>query len=227
MSISALVSRLPVSLVTCGLLTAWNLSTPAWADFVVPSSGDPRFGWEVGDPNTTHVEWDVFTVPYLGPNFPDVAGGPPSSLTQIGTDTAFPTTGGNIYSPSGVVAFTTNIDTSMLFGVSTQVIAQIGTIGTELDYGSILLNNQTPDYTEELFREPFPGFGGFVVDYLASWDLDSPQPSYTLDFAASGSSTSLAALRVDAFAAIPEPTSFAALFGSTMCLLVRRRSRRR
>lgn len=210
-------------------------SPPLLAAFIGPSQGDARFGWDFGDPGSVGAGWALFTVPFGPPgNLPDVAASTFGSaansvLTQTGTVTAFVTGGGNIYSPveGEVVAFNTVIDTSDLSGPATTVVAQFRTLGSELDYAGILLNNLSPTHTEELSRISLGGFGGDQVEFLAKWELGPAESSYTLTFAGAESSVSLSAMQIDANA-IPEPVGGSLLAGlAVIAAAARRRTRRR
>jgi len=236
--LSIALSRRLASLAAAAVLMF--ASPPLFAAFIVPSVGDARFGWDFGDPGSVGAGWDIFSVPFGPPgNLPDVAASNFGSagnsvVTQIGTPTAFiigPGTSGNIYSFAEATGFTTTIDASDLSGPATTVVAQFRTLGTELDYASILLSGGSltdvaPTLTEELSRVPAGGFGGDVVESLVKWDLGASESSYTLTFGAAGSSMSLAQFQVDANA-IPEPAGASLLAGLTMVAVATRRRVRR
>ena len=200
--------------------------------FVDPSSSDSRFGWDFDlnnpVPGSIHARWDVFTNPFGPPgNLPDgttIGSGATSTITQT-VEGAFIAGSGNIYSFGSVNDFDLVIDSSDLSGPVTTVAVQFKTLGTELDYDSILLDGLTPTFTEELFRQELGGFGGFDVEYLAIWRLGQALTSYQVDFTAAGSSLSLDEVRVDAYASVPEPSTVTLLGGMALTGLMLRRRR--
>ncbi|MEO0630703.1 MAG: hypothetical protein AAFY46_08235, partial [Planctomycetota bacterium] len=73
--------------------------------FVEPT----QFGWDRGDPDSTHYEWDDFTTA-VGDNAPDIAANPAeisgeAPVVRETSGTAFLTSTGNIYSITGIVEF--------------------------------------------------------------------------------------------------------------------------
>ncbi|MEM6690689.1 MAG: hypothetical protein AAF664_14740 [Planctomycetota bacterium] len=181
------------------------------------TSADGRFGWNFGDAGSINGTWDNLTVPVGAPgNLPDVnafGSGINSVLTQT-VPSAFITSTGNIYSFAAATDFDVVVDTSSLNSSAnfTRIVAQWNTLGNQLDYANIRIGNTAPVYTERLNEFALGGMGGAGIDFLAVWDLpEAPQPSYTIEFNAAGSSMSLAQFQVDAFAsnvAFEEATPF-------------------
>lgn len=186
--------------------------------FVQPTS------WERGVGGATYQHWNVFnddtdtgTDSIIVDTTPDVAGFVnPNSGTPSVTETSgngFLTGGGNIYSFSGATTFEVEIPEALVgpnFGPTVPehnltAIVQIKTLGTELDYSSILLNGQSAVDTAELYRLSLGEgqFGGadvetwllFNISY-ASLAMTDALP-LTLTFNASDSSMSLDELSID------------------------------
>ena len=249
-------------LLACGLVAALAASSPASLHADIYRPGDnvreaigTVFSWTQGDQHSTFSGWNTFDESVFGteddpaspPHVfePDVGSfGTPSSLS-LNTAGSFVTSGGNLYSFSVAQDFTATINSGTSGGSNTRIVSQFRTLGTELDYDSILLSedlgaagSRAPDMMVETERVALGGFGGTEVDYLAVWDLPTSQEAFRLDFNAAGSSLSLDQFYVDTFTqdspfvtptAIPEPASFAALgvFGVSAFGVARLRRRRK
>jgi hypothetical protein len=214
------------------------------ASFVAPDGTTSPFeNWTLGDANSVHAQWEVFTDAYSTPgNLPDVAGSFPASGSPSGaaavlignTSSAFLTGGGNIYSFAAPTSFTVTVPNYGLgAGWNSRFVAQIQNQGSLLDFSSVRLsydggNQLLPyDYADELVGAPAP-------ENLFAWDLAGFNPSsFTLTFNASASSMSLDALAVDTFTqqgafapmGVPEPATGAlAALGLLGTLVARRRS---
>ena len=212
--------------------------------FTAPNGTTSPFeDWTLGDANSVHAQWEVFTDAYSTPgNLPDVAGSYPASGLPSGaasvvignTSSAFLTGGGNIYSFAAPTSFTVTVPNYGLgAGWNTRFVAQIQNQGSLLDLSSVLLsydggNQLLPvDYADELAGTPAP-------ENLFAWDLAGFNPStFTLTFKASASSMSLDAIAVDTFTqqgafapmGVPEPaTGVLAALGLIGTLAARRRS---
>ncbi|MEO1535647.1 MAG: GC-type dockerin domain-anchored protein [Planctomycetota bacterium] len=167
--------------------------------FVEPT----QFGWGRGDPDSTHYEWDDFSSA-SGDNAPDISADPadvagilPNVIETTGT--AFITSTGNIYSLNTVVEFEITVPAFELPGGTTDVVLQTRTQGREIDETTILANGQPPVETIELFRfelGPDDIFGGFLVDVVHRFEVDSSNP-VVIEFAASDTSLSLDRVAVD------------------------------
>lgn len=228
------------TIVTFGSSASAELFRPG--DTIPDVAGD-LFSWDVGDPGSTYSGWDNFSLGGGDPNqvpstyTPDVAGqfGTPS-LLRLNSGGSFLTSGGNLYSFAAAQDFTATVNSGTSgAGTSggasgssfTRIVAQFQTLGTELDYESILLSSDTsaagsiaPNLLVETGREAQGGFGGSEVKRLAVWDLDSAQESYRIDFVAAGSSLSLDQFSIDtrvqstpfsSVTAVPEPAGWAGL----------------
>jgi hypothetical protein len=212
--------------------------------FIAPNGTTSPFeDWTLGDANSVHAQWEVFTDAYSTPgNLPDVAGSYPASGSPSGaasvvignTSSAFLTGGGNIYSFAAPTSFTVTVPNYGLgAGWNTRFVAQIQNQGSLLDLSSVLLsydggNQLLPvDYADELVGTPVP-------ENLFAWDLAGFNPStFTLTFKASSSSMSLDAIAVDTFTqqgafapmGVPEPATGAlAALGLLGTLAARPRS---
>ncbi|QDU57643.1 PEP-CTERM sorting domain-containing protein [Aeoliella mucimassa] len=222
------------------LIASLGFQAATFAAFVEPQS------WTRGDGGTTYQEWGVFDA-YPTDNTPDVGDINPNgtaSLTE-NTGTAFTTSSGNIYGPGGATEFTVTIPEADVPTPQHDITAvvQFSTLGTELDYTSVLLNGLAPVDTAEIDRVALGGFGGsqidtwmlFNVPYADFGDGVAGVEDLTLEFTASGAHMSLAALSIDTairpfgFYAepnpVPEPTSIAlcALIGAGGLVVAARR----
>lgn len=201
---------------------------------VIPQVNGELFSWGVGDAHSTYSGWVNFSTAGGDPNLvpstysPNAAGqfGTPS-LLQLNTPGSFFTSGGNLYNAVFPQNFTATVNSGNLGGSNTRIVAQFRTLGTELDYDSILLGSDlgsagsaAPGLLLETGRVSLGGFGGSQIDYLALWDLESSQEAFRVDFMASGPHLSFGQFHLDTFTqatpfasvtAVPEPTTWAAL----------------
>ena len=154
-----------------------------------------------GQVNTEYSGWETFTIPFNGPNFPDVAGtsSDDAVLTQT-TPGAILTSTGNIYNPAGPSHFVLSdtLPEDML-----EVVLQISAFGVPADYGSFVLSytdasgqliSVSPDSIQNLWDA-----GGSWEDRI-DWDLTGNQDSitnYTIQFDASAIHMSLDAVILD------------------------------
>lgn len=167
--------------------------------FVPPA----QFGWDRGDADTTYYEWDDFASA-SGENAPDIAAEPAdvagiTPAVRETTGSAFVTSTGNIYSLNSVVEFEVRVPVIVQPGGTTDVVIQTRTQGREIDEATILANGQPPVETVELFRfqlGPDDIFGGFLVDVVHRFEVDSANP-VVITFAASDTSLSLDKVSVD------------------------------
>lgn len=223
------------ALLTAGLSAA-ALSGTASAAFVAPQS----FSRGVG--GNTYQHWDFFeavpdSTPDIGnvnPNGQAVVASTAGGATAIGS--------GNLYAPAGPGAFAVTIPEAdhIATPMNVTAIVQIKTQGTELDYGSVMLNGLSPIDSAELSRVALGGFGGEAVEswYLfnvpASFaDGDGLADDLTLTFNATGAHMSLDQVSIDTalqaggyFAEpnpVPEPGALALLALAAGPVLMRRR----
>ena len=224
------------------------------------------FTWNATDTDSTFAHWNSFNDFPGGPTIGNFGflpagtsptsqqsfanGGTANSLTFLSNQSI--TSGGNAYGglfgPGDNSSFITDAFTTVRSGTSggdySRVVVQFDTLGSELDYGSILLSPSVategtivPDFVAETDRQSLGGqFGGTGVSYLALWDLDTSQAEYRIDFNASGSSMSLNNFRVDSLTqnaafitptAVPEPSSVAVIAMIVGGLSVQRWKRKR
>lgn len=144
---------------------------------------------------------------------------------------------GNIYSYSKATSF--NLTDSTPY-VTTNVLFQFLTAGTEIDYTTITLTydnggtpvSLSPTYRTELSRgDAGGGFGGGIIEYAVQWNLTGLGiSSYAITFAGAGSSVSFQAASLDTSPAVftqavPEPgaTGLLAAVGAAMAMGRRRR----
>jgi hypothetical protein len=169
---------------------------------------------------TIHAEWNVFTddadAMFIVDNTPEVAAfGPGLMRTKENTAGAFLTSGGNIYSPSVATDFTVTLGGYVPTVAGTRVVAlRTATLGSELDYASMLLNGVAGTRTETFRENITGGFGGAEVESLWLWTL-TDAASYVFDFNAASSSVSMdqIAAYVGPVNAVPEPGTWALMAG--------------
>lgn len=155
---------------------------------------------------TAFAEWDVFTESSGGANLPDVVigGSTGFSLDPVlrqtdPTSGAFITSSGNIYSFIGVTSFTIE---GSFGGDLRNLVLQFTTFGNEIDYDSIRFSFG-PSFSSFLTpTTAVPTFNSAgEVDFLAQWDLSGLgllNDPFRISFTAVGTSSSLAAARIDA-----------------------------
>lgn len=170
-----------------------------------------------GDTGATYQEWDLFTgTTDLTPDVADQNSSGTASLSELGGNGAFTTSGGNIYSFRAPTAFEVTLPEADVPAPPHNVTAvvQMKTLGTELDYSSIKLNGLSPVDAATLFDGGAGGsFGGadvetwyeFNVPYAAFGDGTPGVEELLLSFEASGSSMSLDRLSIDT---ITQPVGF-------------------
>ncbi|QDV44623.1 hypothetical protein Enr13x_44910 [Stieleria neptunia] len=227
----------------------------------VPDVNGEVFTWSESAANSSFVFWDSFddfpggttpgflpagTSPTANESFGD--GGPISSLT-FESNQSLASSGnayGGLFGPGDSSSFLTDAYATVRSGTSgggfTRIVAQFETLGSELDYSSVLLSASAatagtiaPSLVLETARVSLGGtFGGEGVSYLALWDLDSSQAEYRFDFNAQSTSMSLDQFRIDTFtqntpfitpSAVPEPGGLAVLAVVAGGMVLRRRRR--
>ncbi len=231
-------TRLSV-LATLGVAVSGMFAPAAHGAFVFPDWDRPADDTTALETRTTYQHWADFLGSPAGPNAPDAA-----DLTPAGTadlfDAAHPasgsftTSGGNIYSPSGVIEPRIVVpgfdeeDRTLV----TRFQIQLRTWGQDIDTDDVLLNGDSvtdlPDleYTE-LDREAQEG-GGFPADIVAHrWIFTAPftAEAFHIDFGYGVTSSSLMEASVDT-QVIPEPASLA-LLGLGCLVALTRRTRHR
>lgn len=235
----ATTSRLWGSLGTSAFFSLAIGTASAQASFVVPTTA--TYGWDrpsdvavATSTLTTYQQWDVFTTP-AGPNAPDVGNINPNGTGNV-YDTSgmsFITSGGNIYSPTGILQTKADIP-SFGLGAShgTHVLFQVRTQGTELAYEDVRLvyqDDQAPQThypitRQELNRQALGGFGGTLVDTLFLFQIPYSPAMFRIEFPAAGTSMSADRIAVDTWTVIPEP-GLVGVVGGMLLLHRRRRGR--
>lgn len=179
-------------LTAAALLSAFNLIAST-NGFIVPAFR--------GSANSQTGYWETFTAPVGAPgNHPDQPGATTGAVLVQSNASAFLTGSGNIYNLSGTSEFSVADPASFTLGT---VVLQTRTIGSELDYSSVLLSwtddagahTLAPLFREELNRALSQGYS---VSSLWQWDLTGLGVShYTLSFRASGASLSFDSMTLD------------------------------
>ncbi len=210
------------------LSTIGLMAGQAQAAFEDPASA-AWGGWSRGDAGTVYQHWDVFSdddtvTPNIQDSTPDIGNiGPGGAELRETTGAPFLTGGGNIYSPTAMTAFEVDIDGFGDTGLPVRVALQTRILGTEIDYGAVLLNGIGFDSRTELGRVALGGFGGSQVDTLFLWTLPAGSTVFSFAFQSDGSSMSLDQLAVDV-APVPLPLPVL-LFGSGLAGLALRARR--
>lgn len=210
----------------------------------VPGASVEVLPWSVTDADSTFAFWDSFddfpggsapgflpagTSPAPGSSF--IGGGTGSQLTFL-SNQSLASSGnayGGLFGPGDSSSFLTDAFATVRSGSSgggfTRIVAQFETLGSELDYSSILLSPSVasegtiaPSFAIETERSSLGGtFGGESVSYLAMWDIAASQSEYRVDFNAASNNMSIDRFRLDSFtsgtalitpSAVPEPSSF-------------------
>lgn len=168
----------------CGrLLQAAEYQLPSWA----------------ASASAQHSSWDKFTVAVGGSgNSPDVAGISGDALLFQRTPGAIVTGTGNIYNPAGPSRFEI---TDAFERPLKQVVLQIETSGTELDYVTVALKAGDASgilVTERHEISRVSGPMGSTVLSRWQWDLTGSQSTnLVISFQTSGQHNSLTAARLD------------------------------
>ncbi|MEL6498533.1 MAG: GC-type dockerin domain-anchored protein [Planctomycetota bacterium] len=183
------------------LLPAVLVAGSASAQFVTPDA----YGWSRTDANTTYYEWDDFVQTCGSP--PDVANSPAlvgevgAFLCELGGNGAFITSTLNIYSFSSTTEFEVEIPVDGQEGDTVDVLVQIRTLGSELNYPLVLVDDTAAVETIELSRQTLGGqFGGQGVETLFSFEGLAYQNPILLTFESEFSSMSLEAISIDTVA---------------------------
>lgn len=158
--------------------------------------------------------WESFTVPVGAPgNAPDRPGTTTGATLWQADPAGFITGSGNLYNLTGVSQFTVQDATAAALGT---VVLQVRTLGSELDYGSVVLNytdatgthSLTPLFRLELDRGTILGAS---VSSLWQWDLRGLDvDEYSIGFQAAAPSLSFDAMTLDTwtgFVPVPEPSA--------------------
>ena len=152
-------------------------------------------------------------------------------LTQFDS-LGFITGSGNLYNLDGISSFSLTDSTTFTLGT---VVLQARTLGSELDYNSVLLTyndgtgtqSLSPLFHTELDRGTILGAS---VSSLWQWDLSGRNvDSYSITFSAAAPSLSFDSMTLDTFdqfTQVPEPSTYA-IAGLGFALLMLRRVRRR
>lgn len=184
-----------------------------------------------GQPGTTFAGWDRFSVALGNPgNKGDLAGSSSiPTLLQL-VPGAFIPGSGNIYNGADKSQFEIRYAASEPIG---EVVLQVRSVGTELDYDSVKLFAWTESLgatRTELDRvsvgppPPAPG-SGFGVSSLWSWDLTSLDANaFAISFDAAEINLSLDSATLDV-RAVPEPSPIVLGLAGGMALMLLRRRR--
>lgn len=134
-----------------------------------------------------------------------------TTLTQVGTDTAFITSSGGIYSHQDLTTFEVNYDAKFdSTGEITNVIFQTKVAGTQLDNNSMVILYESGGQTHSiapLFRaQDDPQTGNFTEWTITAfqWNLTGLGiRNFKIAFAAGGISMSLAQAQMDVVVGVP------------------------
>lgn len=255
-SIVASATFLLLSSVVSGQQAGSTLFTPGQS---VPNVSGEVFGWSAGQANSTSAFWESFDGFPGGtsPGFLPAGISPGANVSFEGSATALtfessqslPSSGnayGGLFGPGDSSSFVTDafatVNSGTSGGVFTRIVAQFKTLGSELNYDSILLSSDVstegsiaPDLSIETDRLSLGGqFGGELVSTLFIWDLSTSQDSFRFDFGADVNNVSIDEFRIDSFTqstafitpvAVPEPGAISLLAMATSGLLCMRRRR--
>ncbi len=162
-----------------------------------------------GSAGTEYSQWDYFFVPYTtdpenpdDTNHPDTEAASMPTLSQTLDPAAIRTGGFNIYSITGAIGFLVNNDTSGTIGTLGSVVFQFETLGTLIDYSTLLLNYDggtiAPVNMISENRFISGGFGGLTNRVAVQWDLTGLNINdYSITFQSLGSHTSFSTAILD------------------------------
>jgi hypothetical protein len=212
--------------IPAALLAATVVTSAATNGFFVPSYR--------GGSGTTAAGWDRFSVGTNSPagNAPDMAGSTTGPALRQFSPAGQVLGSGNIYVPAPS-DFRLSFSSAEPLG---QVVFQVRTLGTELDYSSIrlsyMLNGQETllgANRSELDRAPAVGFPGANVSSAYTWDVSALDVSgFTITFRSNEPHVSLDSVTLDTIsrtALIPEPGTYALGITGVAALLVASRRR--
>ena len=187
---------------TCGVA-----ASSAYGQFVTPDA----YGWQRGvSPLSTFAEWEFFSSP-VGPNAPGtdiVVGTLPQDAPAFNAFDANPlsgsfiTSGGNIYSFSGVVSpETTSPGFDLGYGFRTNVLFQVQTLGVTPNNDSFVLNGRREPAEVVILDIGDNGgpFGGLTATTLVRFEFARNDLEHTVFFEASSTSLSFDRVLVDTF----------------------------
>ncbi len=179
-----------------GVLCAASIAS---GDFITPDG----YGWARGDAATTYFEWDWFTST-SGGNVPDVGQFPnPVPGGWLEPD-VFETTGdglitgsGNIYSPFGPIYVEVTIPNYDTGTGTTTLLLQVKTIGNELVYSDVVMDNQAPIEIVEVSRQT--GDSGEEVEMLFVFEMAGNASVYVAGIPTAEAHVSIEGIAVDTF----------------------------
>jgi len=178
-----------------------GLTLPASAGFTNPHTPTWR-----GAPNTEFGGWESFSNASIGQNPPDDPNSTTLDASLVQLDTSAFLTAGNIYSFSAPLRC---VLSNSVNGPAREVLLQVATRGSELDYANVRLEYFAPGgalhsipwaQRTELARISLGG-QSFAVETMFTWDLSSTPDavdSFELRFDSAAASMSLDALLLDA-----------------------------
>lgn len=210
---SSLIRQVLVSLL--GLLLTVASVDSVSAAFISPP------GWSRGAVNTTYQHWDVFKAVNHPLNHPADFGlfnpaGVPNLADNGGGSVV--TGSGNLYSPGAPEDIDITVPNYGLAGaLSTTIILQTRTLGTEINPSTVKIGGVSPNTTQELSRASLGG-QGFDVETLWRWDLPGNATQYLVEFTAVETSLSLGSAAVDTFTSVPEPGAAALIVSAGLAL---------
>lgn len=204
-------------------MTMMNLKLATLAAaLIVPSAIAATNGFYApyfrGISGTDVAGWDRFTSGSATANQPDLTGsntGTRATITQL--DPVGAVLGsGNIYVGIGGTA-NVRVDYSSLAPVG-QIVFQVRTLGTEMDYSGLRLNFVSggqavslPGSANTLDAAPAQGFPGQNISLGYSWIISDPSvTSFNITFRATGEHLSLDSATLDVLpTTVPEPATWA------------------
>ncbi|MGD9645929.1 MAG: PEP-CTERM sorting domain-containing protein [Pirellulales bacterium] len=210
------------------LVLAWMicplLGGAAHAAFITPSGWTrPVDDTAASSTLTTFQHWDVLGSSGDDPALPkaaDVAKINPNGAATVRDSSspasgAFITSGGNIYSFSGVITPEAIVPGYAAAGYRTEFLVQLRTQGQNIDTADLTLGGVPVSslagfsYTE-LSNVDLGGFGGFLIDHAWTFTAPADLASFTLDWGWGASSASFDQLAIDThLIPVPEPASLA------------------
>jgi len=199
--------KIRLFLLPAASILAAQIASATTNGFVVPSfrgAADSETGY-----------WESFTVGVGAPGNLAREGSTTGAVLSQSDPGGFITGSGNLYNLDGTSAFTVSDSTPFTLGT---VVLQARTLGSELDYNSVVLTYNTgaglqtlaPLFRTEVDRGTILGAS---VSSVWQWDLQSlGVTDYTIAFNAAGPSLSFDSMTLDTwtgFEPVPEPSTYA------------------